>query len=285
MTVQPASPAVARRLQLILQSIDRIRPLSTSVTRVLNALSSDTAGAGMIAELLGLDPALAANVLQAANSAYLGYGPTCTNLQEAVMRLGFARIRTITMGVAASGSLNHSLPGYRLATGDLWNHSVSVAMAAQWFARSLGFNNPEDAYVAGLLHDIGKVVLDQFVMMDYNRLYEYAFNNRVSFSKAETMVFSIDHGKVGGLMAKKWNFPMALIEAIGGHHQPWMVESQPRLAAVIHIANALAPMDPAMMNRLGPRELLPEALEILNLPAEKLERLRVSMVNFLTGGG
>lgn len=285
MTAPQSSPATARRLQLILQSIDRIRPLSTSVSRVLNALQSDTAGAGVVAELLGLDPALAANVLQAANSAYLGYGPTCTNLQEAVMRLGFARIRTITMGVAASGSLNHSLPGYRLATGDLWNHSVSVAMTAQWFARSLAFPNPEDAYVAGLLHDIGKVVLDQFVMMEYNRLYEYAFNNQVSFSRAETLVLGIDHGKVGGLMAKKWNFPLPLIEAIGGHHQPKMVESQPRLAALIHMANALAPMDPAMLNRLGPRELLPEALEILNLPVEKLERLNVSMVNFLTGGG
>jgi HD-like signal output (HDOD) protein len=139
----------------IIESIDSMRPLPMSVSRVLAVLDESQTTAAMVANVLGLDQALAANVLLAANSVFLGFGPSCTTLKEAVMRLGFTRIRTLVLGVAAAGTMNKSLLGYNLAAGDLYNHAVATATAAQWFARSLSYSEPEEAYIAGLLHDMG----------------------------------------------------------------------------------------------------------------------------------
>lgn len=277
MTEINASSTVNRRLQKILNSVDRMRPMPTSITRVLNALGDEKSNANLLGELLGLDQALAANVLQAANSAYLGYGPSCTNLSDAVMRLGFSRIRTIVLGVAASGSLIGNLPGYRLGSGELWNHSVATAVAAQWFARAIAYPNPEDAYVAGLLHDMGKLMLDQFALADYDRLFDLVQNYGLTFYQVEQKLFGVDHAYVGGLMAVKWNFPPVLIDAIQYHHAPGQ-STYKTIAALVNIANALAPLDPATLKRLGKREVHPDCLTILKMDQERLEAMRLNMV-------
>ncbi|NPV84685.1 MAG: HDOD domain-containing protein [Anaerolineae bacterium] len=278
------SPTANRRLQKILASIDRMRPMPTSVTRVLNALEDGKSNAGLVGELLGLDQALAANVLQAANSAYLGYGPSCTNLTDAVMRLGFGRIRTLVLGVEVSGSLTTSLPGYRLGSGELWNHSVATAVAAQWFARAVSYPNPEDAYVAGLLHDMGKLMLDQFALADYDRLFDLVKNYGLTFYQVEQKLFDVDHAQVGGLMAAKWNFPATLIDAIQHHHSPHLASTRQDLAALVNIANALCPLDAATLARLGKREISPHSLEILKINPQRLEKLRVDMYQYYRVG-
>jgi putative nucleotidyltransferase with HDIG domain len=267
------------RLQKILKSIDRIRPMPTSVNRVLTCLEDARSSANLVAELLGLDQAMAANVLQAANSAYLGYGPNCTTLTDAVMRLGFKRIRTLVMGVAASGTLNKGLVGYRLGAGELWNHAVATAVTAQWFARALNYPNPEDAYVAGLLHDMGKLILDQYALADYDQLFGLVINYNLPFWKVEQQLFGIDHASVGGLMAAKWNFPSALVEAIQFHHMPAQATEEKELAALVNIANALMPVDEATLAKLGKREISGDAMEILRLKPENLEKMRVRMVD------
>ncbi len=280
MSENPSTSIINRRLQKILQSIDRMRPMPTSVSRVLNAISNERSNAGELSELLGLDQALAANVLQAANSAYLGYGPSCSNLTDAVMRLGFDRIKTVVLGVAASGTLSGGLPGYRLGAGELWNHSVSTAISSQWFARIFSYPDPEDAYVAGLLHDMGKLMLDQFALADYDRLFDLVQNYGLTFFQVEQKLFGIDHAQVGGMMARKWNFPHPLIDAIQCHHSPHRSETK-ELSAIINIANALAPLDEASLKRLGKREIHPKSLTILNISPKELEKLHQEMLEHL----
>ena len=254
--------------------------MPTSVTRVLNALGDGNSNAGLVSELLGLDQALAANVLQAANSSYLGYGPSCTNLTDAVMRLGFSRIRTLVLGVEVSGNLMASLPGYRLGMGDLWNHSVATAMASQWFARALSYPNPEDAYVAGLLHDMGKLMLDQFALADYERLYDLVFRYNLTLYQVEQKLFDINHAQVGGIMAGKWNFPVTLIDAIQHHHSPNLAKTNPNLASIVNIGNALCPIDSAAGTRLGKKEIHPTSILYLKLDPEKLEKMRTEMLQY-----
>ncbi len=261
-----------------------MRPMPSTVTRVLHALEDSKTNANMVGELLGLDQALAANVLQAANSAYLGYGPSCANLTDAVVRLGFGRIRTLVLGVEASCSLTGSLPGYRLGAGELWNHSVATGVAAQWFARAFSYPNPEDAYVAGLLHDMGKLMLDQFALADYDRLFDLVRNYGLTFYQVEQKLFDINHAQVGGMMASKWNFPATLIEAIQCHHAPDQASIKPELSAVVNIANALCPLDATTLARLGKREVHPSSLAILKLTPQKLESLHANMIQYFRVG-
>jgi len=153
-----------KRVDTILQTVDQLRPMPSNVTRLLRELENPGVTAGQISDQIGLDQALAALILQMANSAILGYGRTCTSISDAVVRLGFKRIKSIVMASAATTSMQGSLRGYRLGAGQLWNHSLAVAVAAEWVAQVVSYPNPEEAYVVGLLHDMGKLLLDQYVL-------------------------------------------------------------------------------------------------------------------------
>jgi putative nucleotidyltransferase with HDIG domain len=251
-----------------------MRPLPSTITRALNILDDNNATAPEVGELLGYDQALAANVLQAANSSYLGYGPSCSNLPDAVMRLGFSRIKTLVLGVAVMGNLNGSLPGYRLGAGELWGHARATAFAAQWIARTIFYSTPEDAYVAGLLHDIGKLLLDQFALADYERLFDLMGNYQLAFYQVEQRMFGIDHAQIGGMMAEKWKFPQTLVNAIQFHHSPDQSGIHRELGAIINLANAICPMDLAMMARMGKRSVHPDTLRVLKITPEVVKKFQ-----------
>jgi len=228
------------KINTILDSIKQLQPLPASVSRVLRATDNPKVNSSYIAELIGLDQALSAKVLQMANSVSMGYGPQCSTLSEAVMRIGFQRVRTIVLGIGASGPLNQNLQGYRIGAGQLWTHSVATSTAAQWLSRNLNYPDPEEAYVAGLLHDIGKLLLDQFILLDYPQIMYSIRIKKMMLCEAEEQLIGINHAKVGSMMAEKWNFPTSLIEAIYCHHTPSLAFEKPKLAAIINIANAFA---------------------------------------------
>lgn len=268
------------KVERIIRSIHKLKPLSTSVTRVLRAIDDESSSAGMISDLIGLDPALAANVLQFANSASLGYGPSCSTLSEAVMRLGLRRIRTIVLGVAAAGSLSASLHGYGLRAGELWNHSVAAATINQWLAQRFSFPNPEEVYIAGLLHDIGKIVLDQFMLIDYQQIYYMVKYKNCLLWQAEEAVIGIDHPRAGGLMAEHWNFPESLVEAIRYHHSPSLAFNNPKLAAIVNLANAFAARSGTGLTFTASRVIHPEALPILGLNERSLQFLEEDLKKY-----
>lgn len=280
MTLTNTSNLLSRKVGRITESIDSIRPLPMSVSRVLVILEEPTATATAVANLLGLDQALSANVLLAANSAFLGFGPSCTTLKEAVMRLGFSRIRTLVLGVAAAGTMNTSLSGYRLAAGDLYNHAVATAVAAQWFARALSYPKPEEAYITGLLHDMGKITLDKFARQDYFLMVDHLREKKLPTWQIEQNVFGIDHAEIGYLMAKKWTFPELLSDAIQNHHSPAKSSSSHELSAIINIANYYSPVDETTLRKLGKRSLAAEAASILNISESRLEELNNQMVAY-----
>ena len=266
-----------RNIEQVLDSIDQLRPMPSSVTRILRALDQPQISAGIVSEMIGLDQALAALVLRMANSAGLGYGKECTSLADAVVRLGFRRVRTLVLAAAASGPLTTRLTGYRLGAGELWNHSVATAMAAQWLGNAVHYPDPGEAYVAGLLHDMGKLILDQFVQVDYPNMLQSIQHDHISLSKAEENQLGIDHANVGSLMAQKWNFPVHLVEAIRYHHAPTLAFENQRLAAIMNVANSFAQREVIGLVDLYGSVIHPEAMRVLNLDETKLQRLKKDM--------
>lgn len=265
------------KVDAIVQSVDRLQPLPTSVTRVLSTLESPNSNARMVSEMIGLDQALAASVLSIANSAALGYAPVCTNLNDAVMRLGFRRVKTVIMGAATSNELTRPLSGYRLKSGELWNHSVAAAMACQWLSQVFSYSDPEEAYVGGLLHDIGKVLLDQYVRMDYLVIVDTMRRGQVSLWQAEEHLFGIDHARIGGMMAKRWNFPSGLIDAIQYHHAPSLAMENEKLAAIANVANSFITRQETGMTDPYGAVIHPEAMRILRIDEGRAKVLKEQM--------
>jgi putative nucleotidyltransferase with HDIG domain len=240
MTTTPITQKRSDVLERVLADVRRLLPMPSSVTRVLRALDDDHGSARKVSDTIGLDQALTAQVLQMANSVLLGYGPTCSSVQEAVMRIGFGRLRTLVLGAGVAGPLTRRLTGYGLGDGDLWRHALTSATATRILAGRLQYDDPEEAYVGGLLHDMGKLVLDRYMRVDRNQVLEMMRERGMLMWQVEEMLFGADHGTVGGLIASRWQFPTMLVSAIQFHHAPSLAHSNQTLAALVNMGNAYA---------------------------------------------
>jgi putative nucleotidyltransferase with HDIG domain len=257
----------------ILRGVSRLRPLPGNSTRILKALDDPSVTAGELADLVALDQALTAYILRVANSAGLGYRTTCSSIKDAVMRLGFKQVRSLVLSTVASGPLASRLNGYRLGDKELWYHSLATASGAHWLATALQYPDPEEAYVAGLLHDIGKLLLDQYVLADYTQIVELMQRYNAPVWQVEEHLFGIDHAAAGGLMTGHWQFPAALVESIRFHHTPSHGQAHQGLAAIVNLANALVPQERNGLSALEGRVIHPDTLQILRLDEVKVERL------------
>jgi putative nucleotidyltransferase with HDIG domain len=274
----PPKPPPAHNVAAgIVKDVERVRPLPTTANRVLQAMEDPNANAQHVANLLRLDQALAADALRFANSAaHAGTRPTASVL-EAVARLGFGRVRALVLGAATAKLLTGRLNGYGMGATELWDHSVLTASLARYVAQCVRYPSSEAAYVAGLLHDIGKLVLDQYVRVDSNVLVELMHTHTWQLWQAEEKVFGMDHATVGGLMAEKWQFPTELVDAIRCHHWPSLARSQPELAAIVNLADALPTREAVNRPLWAAPQIHPETLRILSLDERQIAKLRAEM--------
>jgi putative nucleotidyltransferase with HDIG domain len=265
------------RVAEIVQSVTRLRPMPSNVTRILREIERKDLTIDYLSDLISLDQALTALVLQMSNSAALGYARSCSTLHEAIMHDGLERLKGILLTSSATDILKCSLIGYRLGAGELWHHSLVTGVAAEWLAQALHYPNPEEAYVSGLLHDMGKLLLDQYVLDNYSMIVEFVQQNHLQLWQVEERTIGIDHAKVGGLIAERWNFPVVLVDAIYFHHTPSFARSNQRLPAIVNLANAFAG-DYRLANAgLFGSQIHPETLNILKLNAEGVEKLKTGL--------
>jgi putative nucleotidyltransferase with HDIG domain len=248
--VAPA-PAVIDNHEVIVPvlSIDEITAriaelpvLPASVSEVIAACDDPDITVGQISQRILQDQQLTASILKLANSAMYGLSRRVATVTEAVVLLGFATIRSLAISSHTYRLLNRSLPGYGLQRGEIWKHSISVAMAARRIAVEVHLAPVEEAFVAGLLHDIGKTVLSSYMEDAFDDVIEIVRNERVPFSEAETRVLGFDHAELGARIARVWNFPPDLVEAIRFHHTPGAASLKPKLTYAVHLADCICMM-------------------------------------------
>ncbi len=277
---------VPTKVDMIIRTVDNLRPMPTSITRALRAIEDSSATSSEISEIIGLDQALSASILQSANSVAMGFSTDCSKLSEAVMRLGFKRLKGLILGIAAVGPFNQSLKGYRFGAGELWNHSIATAVSAEWIARELRYPDPEEAYTAGLLHDMGKLFLDQYVFSDYTRIVDLMLKYKLTLYQAEEQLLGIDHAKVGGLIAEKWNFPLVLVEAIRHHHTPSSTQiAKNKLPAIINIANSYFENTGNQNALFFERSIHPDTYQLLNINQDQIDRMHSQLTNYMLSSG
>ena len=268
---------LSQKVEDIIETVASLRPMPGNVSRILREIDKPDIGISMIAGLISLDQALAALVLQMSNSASLGYSRNCSTLYDAIMHIGLSRVKTILLGSSATSMMKRRLSGYRLGEGDLWHHSLVTAAAAEWLAQALHYPNPEEAYVSGLLHDMGKLLLDQFVLSNYRAIIDFVQRYKMPLWQVEEKLIGIDHAKVGGLMAERWNFPVTLVDAIHFHHTPSFARINQRLPAIVNLANSFSADYQAATPELFSFEIHPKSLNILRINDEKVDKLKIGM--------
>ena len=200
------------------RSVSDLPTLPHVVTQVLEKTRDPNANLREITNLIATDQALVSMYLKLVNSAFYGFSRRITTLQQAITLLGFRSVRNVIVnaGVVSLFRKKSFHNRYRLF---LWEHSVSCAVAAKQLAGATGYPAKEEAFTAGLLHDIGKVVIDQYAPKDsiaIVRKIEEGMETRV----AEREVLGVDHTEIGYLISERWNLPKSLCAVIHFHHEP-----------------------------------------------------------------
>ncbi|MBU0718427.1 MAG: HDOD domain-containing protein, partial [Planctomycetes bacterium] len=192
-----------------------------------------------ILEVIKYDQAVTGEVLRLCNSAYFGLSRKVTSLNEATVRLGSAKVLHLVMSVHANSLLAQRQAGYGLEPGMLWRHSVGVAVASAQLAQKLRLANVNLAFTAGLLHDIGKVILNEYVAEGFAEIVRRVSSEGVSFSEAEREVLGCSHVEVGGMIAETWDLPEPIVQAIRYHLEPGQLEPSVPLVDTVHLANCV----------------------------------------------
>ena len=143
--------------------------------------------------------------------------------------------------ICMSPLMKKAVPGYDLRSGELWRHSIAVSVAAELLVKALKIPDADEVFTAGLLHDVGKLILGGFVKQDLEQIRAMVTKG-ISFDVAESMVLGTNHAEVGGKILHKWSFPAELVNAVQWHHDPESCENTCTLSDIVHVANKVGLM-------------------------------------------
>jgi putative nucleotidyltransferase with HDIG domain len=231
--LQTLDPAILRR---VTDGMVALPTLPLVASRLLEAVARDEAASEEVARIIALDPSLTARTLRLANSEFYGFPRKVGTVDLAVVVLGSATIRDLVL----SASVLASIDGTDCALEGLWNHSMAAAVAARFLADRTQYRHAGEAYAAGLLHDIGKVVLRQTDSRRFQAVLALAREQGEPMEAAERGLFGSSHAQVGAWLAERWGLPADLVEAIATHHQPEKARGNRALASLVHLADSCA---------------------------------------------
>lgn len=221
----------------ITDSVKDLPTLPAIVMELLNNIDKEELNVHELALKVSHDLALTAKTLRYANSAYYSTMIKVTTIQQAISLLGLSTVRQIIMAAALTGCFpENNCRGFNHK--DFWRHSNAVAIIANILAKHLKFN-ADVAFTAGLLHDIGTLVLVTSHAAHFEQALSYKQEHQCTQFEAERKVLGLDHALVGETLAAHWNFSDMMIKAIGGHHQP-EVPGLGFLATIVHVADGIA---------------------------------------------
>jgi len=209
-------------IKRILTLDDRKLPSFPQVAvKLLEASKDETVSLGDLAKILETDPGISARVLQIVNSAFYGIGRQITKLSEAVTLLGLDEIKKIALGMTVFEKMFKSGRTRQFDRLLFWRHSLSVAVLSLEIAKATGYPDPEEAYIAGLLHDVGKIFLDINGKRDYGNFIQELSSSTELIIEQERSTLGLGHDYIGAFFCSLWKLPEKLIMAVKYHHQPF----------------------------------------------------------------
>lgn len=252
------------------QRIGELPALSPVVGELFTLLNATSVDYGEVERKLGREPVLAGRVLRLSNSSFFGFAGRIGSLREACLVLGSRTLRQTLLAAAVHQQL--AVPPGLLDGRRLWQHTLATGAIAKALAPVVGAD-AEQAFLCGLLHDLGRLALAAYFPAEYERVLDYLALHGGLRLAAERTVLGFGHGTVGGKLAQKWHLPEALVLAIGRHHHPVPAESG-HMMDLVHLADVLAHAlgyGPEADDRVPP--LLPDAWARLGLRWDRLEEM------------
>jgi putative nucleotidyltransferase with HDIG domain len=251
-----------------LQLIENLPTLPVIVQQVQKLIDNPNSNMSQIATIITRDQAIAARVVRLINSAYYGFGGKISSIQQAIMLLGLNTVKNLVIGVSVVKSFAETGEASIFDRQKFWLHSFACATCARQMAKPLNREEPEDFFMAGLLHDIGVLILDQFFHEEFVSIIQRVTKTKEELIAAERATIGLDHCEIGAFIAEKWKIPEFLRIAIRLHHRPVFsqvgTEQVRRIVAAVHVADTIvsgrgitpgfpsaSPIDDAALRLLG----------------------------------
>ena len=237
--VPPQEDEKRRRLRHITERIIGLPTLPTVVTEIISLVDNPRSSADDLARVISTDQALTAKMLKIANSALYGFPRRISTVALAVVVLGFETIKNLCLGVSVLEKFAWEGEDGLFDRQKFWEHAVGCGVAGRILAKKVKYRLAGEVFVAGILHDIGKLILSQYFGDEFAAALVLAQEENLYISEAEERVLGVTHAEVGGWLAERWNLPRQLVEVIAFHHDPTAARKKAELTALIHMANAL----------------------------------------------
>jgi len=258
----------------IIAKLGELPAMPHVASQVIQIVSDPDASARDLQNIIEKDQALTSQILKISNSAMFGLMREVKTLTHAIMILGFSTIRSVVIASSSKHLYRGGKTGFKEQL--LWLHSVSTALISRHIALKYSKMNAEEAFIGGLMHDVGKTILNKKCPNEYTEVIQEAYNGELPFIEAEKKYLSFDHTEVGSLLIRKWNLSESLEEAVKWHHQPMRAtDANKTLTALIGLANQLA-VDLEFGIEKGEKVLhqFDETLQLFGISEEEYQALK-----------
>lgn len=230
-------------LDILINKIEDMPLLPDRISKIISLTENPDSTIKDLEKELLKDQSLTSKILKLANSTYYGYARRISTISQAIILLGSKSIKSLILASTVSQFLIKELPGgYGLEKYDLWHQSQTCAIISRFIAKHLKYEQAEQAYIAGLLRDIGKPLLNYYVSQEYQAILSKVESEGKSFIEAEEEILGFNHAEIGAKVTEKWNFPPNLVESINHHHYPELSKIDPKLVSIVHIADSITMM-------------------------------------------
>jgi putative nucleotidyltransferase with HDIG domain len=239
--------------------------------QVAKMVDNDSTNTVKLADVITRDQGLTTKILAAANSPMYELSRRVSTVEYAIMVLGFDQIRQLTMALSMVDSLD-TVDNENWKKLDYWNHCLLTGNIAKKIADEIDYLNPGEAFTAGLLHDLGIVILQKFFNDDYNKVFEKIKKQDVNILETEDQITGFTHADIGLFLLNKWDMPFEICDSVLNHHEPASSKKYPVLSSIAHLADVLA-------NRVAPLPFIwdknisldTKVFEVLNIQEEFCE--------------
>lgn len=236
--------------QQVVAEFKDIPPMPNVMVKALSVIKNPATGIAELAKIMQVDQAISTKTLSLVNSAFYGFRQQITSIQKALVVLGMMKAKNIIMSLALKQMM--TAQGSR----ELWEHSIKCAVAAEILAKEYKVINPDDAFVIGFLHDIGKMLLNSKNPLKYSKVRYLAQQDNVNLVDIEDAQFGTNHCVLGALISKKWQLPVILTNCIRYHHDPAQ-SSLPTVCGIVYCADRMVQpnmpnplLEPRVMNKM-----------------------------------
>jgi HD-like signal output (HDOD) protein len=287
MTDPRGTAQVHERVRELVEHVQGLPALPSMLQQINQMIPNPKISAQEVAQVISSDLGLTSRVLRVVNSPYYGFPNRITTITQAIVILGFNTITSIVLSSSVLDLLGRRAKPGRLDRTELWKHSIGCGAAARVIGRRLNYPILEELFIAGLLHDVGKIVLDQFLPDQFTEVLDLVGSRDLRIVEAEAQILGATHADVGAWLFERWNLSKGLVETTRCHHNPALASDNSKIAEIIHVSDILVrairfghggddripALHEGAWNSLGLRET--ELDEILFQTGKEIERAMV----------